>query len=66
MKSCTQNFSKLFIKRKHQYQYKIPAKPFAIKNSKKSNRVIKKIKSKVPVPDDINVNALILIIWISF
>ena len=65
MKSCTQNFSKLFIKRKLQYQYKIPAKPFAIQNSKKSHRVIKKVKSKVPV-DDINVNALILMIWISF
>ena len=65
MKSCTQNFSKLFIKRKRQYQYKIPAKPFAIQNSKKSHRVIKKVKSKVPV-DDINVNALILMIWISF
>ena len=65
MKSCTQNFSKLFIKRKRQYQYKIPAKPFAIQNSKKSHRVIKKIKSKVSV-DDINVNALILMIWISF
>ena len=65
MKSCTQNFSKLFIKRKRQYQYKIPAKPFAIQNSKKSHRVIKKVKSKVPV-DDINVSALILMIWISF
>ena len=65
MKSCTQNFSKLFIKRKRQYQYKIPAKPFAIQNSKKSHRVIKKVKSKFPV-DDINVNALILMIWISF
>ena len=65
MKSCTQNFSKLFIKRKRQYQYKIPAKPFAIQNSKKSHRVIKKVKSKVPV-DDINVNALILMTWISF
>ena len=65
MKSCTQNFSKLFMKRKRQYQYKIPAKPFAIQNSKKSHRVIKKVKSKVPV-DDINVNALILMIWISF
>ena len=65
MKSCTQNFSKLFIKRKRQYQYKIPEKPFAIQNSKKSHRVIKKVKSKVPV-DDINVNALILMIWISF
>ena len=65
MKSCTQNFSKLFIKRKRQYQYKIPAKPFAIQNSKKSRRVIKKVKSKVPV-DDINVNALILMIWKSF
>ena len=65
MKSCTQNFSKLFIKRKRQYQYKIPAKPFAIQNSKKSHRDIKKVKSKVPV-DDINVNALILMIWISF
>ena len=65
MKSCTQNFSELFIKRKRQYQYKIPAKPFAFQNSKKSHTVIKKIKSKVPV-DDINVNALILMIWISF
>ena len=51
MKSCTQNFSKLFIKRKRQYQYKIPAKPFAIQNSKKSHRVMKKVKSKVPVDD---------------
>ena len=66
MKSCTQNFSKLFIKRKRQYQYKIPPKPFANQNSKKSHRFIKIITSKVPVPDDINVNALILIIWISF
>ena len=62
MESCTQNFSKLFIKRKRQYQYKIPAKPFANQNAKKSHRVIKIITSKVPVPDDINVNALILII----
>ena len=58
MKSCTQNFSKLFIKRKRQYQYKIPAKPFP--NSK-----FREIKSKVPV-DKINVNSLILIIRISF
>ena len=65
MKSCTPNVSKLFIKRKRQYQYKIPAKPFAIQNSKKSHRLIKKVKSKVPV-DDINVNTPILIMWISF
>ena len=48
MKSCTQNFNKLFIKRKRQYQYKIPAKPFAIQNSKKSHRVIKKNQVKSP------------------
>ena len=38
-KNYTQNFSKIFIKRKRLYQYKLPAKP--LHNSKKSHRVIK-------------------------
>ena len=41
--SRTQNFSKVFIKRKSQYQDKILAKsPFAIQISNKTHRVIKK------------------------
>ena len=43
-KSCTQNFSKIFIKRKRQYQFW--QNPFGIRNSKKSHRVVKKKTSQ--------------------
>ena len=45
IKSYTQNFSKILLIRKRQYQYKIPAKPLP----RNQIELLKKIKSKVPI-----------------
>ena len=47
IKSCTKNLSKIFIKRKRQYQ-SLRQNPFAIQNFKRSHRVIKKNQMKSP------------------
>ena len=51
IKSYTQNFSKILLIRKRQYQYKIPAKPLP-----RNQIVIKKNKVKSPNNDNNNNN----------